>query len=171
MQKFQAGPLQKIRDCEIGSGVFIDDFVNLYECKIGADTRIGAFVEIGRGVTIGQRCVISNHAYICPGVTLEDDVFVGESVLFCNDKYARACNDEGVLLKDGDWTLLPTLVKSAASIAARSVILCDLTIGLAARIEAGAVVTRDVPDGARVGGNPAQIVGESQDDEKLSGLE
>jgi len=156
--KYQPGPLQRIRDVEVGEGTVIGDYVNLYECRIGAGTTIGAFVEIGKSVTIGQCCKISSHAYICPGVIIEEDVFVGEKVTFINDRYPRATNSAGVPATEADWTIRTTKVKRGASIAAGAVILCDVTIGAGAHIRAGAVVTRDVPDGATVAGNPARQI-------------
>ncbi len=159
MKNFQAGPLQKICNVQVGEGVIIEDFVNLYECQIGANTSIGSFVEIGKGVLVGRCCQIRSHAYICPGVSIEDEVFVGEGTTFINDRYARATNTKGLLATELDWTMRLTKVKRGASIEAKSVILCDLTIGEGARVKAGSVVTKDVPDGATVSGNPARIVG------------
>jgi UDP-2-acetamido-3-amino-2,3-dideoxy-glucuronate N-acetyltransferase len=156
--KYQPGPLQRIRDVEVGEGTVIGDFVNLYECRIGARTIISDFVEIGKTVSIGHHCRISAHAYVCPGVTIEDDVFVGEQVTFINDRFPRATNDDGTPCTESDWTVRPTLVKRGASIAAGAVILCDVTIGVEAHVSAGAVVTRDVPDGATVAGNPARVI-------------
>lgn len=156
--KYQPGPLQRIRDVEVGADTIIGDFVNLYECRIGSGTTIGAFVEIGKTVKIGQRCKISAHAYVCPGVTIEDDVFVGEQVTFINDRYPRAANVDGTLCTEADWTIRPTVVKRGASISAGAVILCDVTIGVDARVSAGSVVTRNVPDGATVSGNPARPI-------------
>lgn len=157
--KYQPGPLQRIRDVEVDETTVIGDFVNLYECRIGADTTIGAFVEIGKTVTIGQRCTIGCHAYICPGVTIEDDVFIGEQVSFINDRYPRATNAFGEPSTEADWTLCPTQVQRGASIAAGAVIMGDVTIGARATIQAGAVVINDVPDGATVAGNPARTIG------------
>lgn len=159
MKEIKPRLLQRIRDVKVGEGVEIDDFVNLYECMIGEGSRISAFVEIGKGVTVGRRCHICSHAYICPGVTIGDDVFVGEAVTFINDKYARATNAAGAPATEADWTLRPTTVKNGAYIGARTVILCDVTIGNQCRIAPGSVVTHDVPDGATVAGNPASIVG------------
>jgi UDP-2-acetamido-3-amino-2,3-dideoxy-glucuronate N-acetyltransferase len=153
--KYQPGVLQRIRDVEVDESTVIGDFVNLYECFIGSDTTIGAFVEIGKTVIVGKRCRISNHAYICPGVTIEDDVFVGERVSFINDRYPRATNDSGEPATEADWTLSPTTVKCGAIIAAGAVIMGALTIGEGAKIAPGSVVTKDVPAGATVAGNPA----------------
>lgn len=156
--KYQPRPLQLIRDVEVGEGTVIGDFVNLYECHIGAGTTIGAFVEIGKTVRIGDRCKVSSHAYICPGVIIEDDVFIGEGVSFINDRYPRATNSAGAVSSEADWKLSPTLIKRGASIAAGAVILCDVTIGERARVSAGAVVTKDVPAGMTVAGNPARQI-------------
>jgi|AGTN01.2.fsa_nt_gi Serine acetyltransferase len=156
--KYQPGPLQKIRDVEVCEGTVIGDFVNLYECRIGAGTIIGDFVEIGKTVVIRNRCRISNHAYICPGVTIEDDVTVGEKVNFINDRYPRATNAAGRSATESDWELRTTTVKCGASIGSGAVILCDITIGAGAFVEAGAVVTKNVPDGATVAGNPARVI-------------
>lgn len=156
--KYQPGALQKIRDVEVDETTVIGDFVNLYECRIGADTVIGDFVEIGKTVSVGRRCRIGSHAYICPGVTIEDDVFVGEKVTFINDRYPRATNASGAPATEADWTLSPTTVKRGTSISAGAVIMGDVTIGVDAKIAAGAVVTRDVADRATVAGNPARKV-------------
>ena len=158
MKKYEPGPLQLARDVVVGEDVHIDDFVNLYECEIGDESKVDSFVEIGAGVTVGKRCRINTQAYICPGVTIEDDVFIGERVMFTNDKYARAITPSGELSTAADWTLLPTLIKSGAYIGSRVSVLCDITIGKGARVEPGSVVTKDVPDGVTVAGNPAQIV-------------
>ncbi len=116
--KYQPGALQRIRDVEVDESTVIGDFVNLYACRIGADTTIGAFVEIGSTVVIGQRCKIGSHAYICPGVTIEDDVCIGERVSFVNDRYPRATNASGMPATRADWNLCPTTVKAGATIAA-----------------------------------------------------
>jgi len=158
MKIFEPGPLQLAREVSVGDGVQIYDFVNLYECEIGDETVVLPFVEIGAGVIVGKRCRIKSQAYICPGVTIEDDVFIGERVIFTNDKYARAVNSDGEPSTSADWTLFPTLIRCGAHIGAGSVLLCDLTVGRGARVEPGSVVTRDVPDGATVAGNPARIV-------------
>ena len=123
------------------------DLVNLYGCAIGDGTRIGAFVEIQRGAVIGARCKISSHTFICEGVTIEDEVFVGHGVMFINDPHPRATAENGALQTEADWTCLPTRVKRGASIGSGAVILCNVTIGERALIGAGAVVTKDVaPD-------------------------
>lgn len=156
--KYQPGALQRIRDVEVDESTVIGDFVNLYECRIGAETTVGSFVEIGKTVIIGKRCKISSHAYICPGVTIEDDVFVGERVSFINDRFPRATNSSGVPATEADWILSPTTIKCGAFIGAGTAIMGALTIGERARIAPGSVVTRDVPDGAIVAGNPAREV-------------
>ena len=138
--------------------IFHPDLVNLYGCRIGDDTKVGAFVEIQKGATIGQRCKISSHTFVCEGVTIEDDVFVGHGVMFINDKYPRASTD-GRLQTEADWSVVPTVVRRGASIGSGAVILCGVTIGSGAMVGAGAVVTRDVADGAIVAGTPARLIG------------
>jgi acetyltransferase-like isoleucine patch superfamily enzyme len=139
------------------------DLVNLYGCRIGAETRIGAFVEIQRNAAIGPRCKISSHTFICEGVTLEEGVFVGHGVMFTNDLHPRAVNPDGSLQTDANWSLVPTLVKRRASIGSNATILAGITIGEGALVGAGAVVTRDVPDHAVVAGVPAKVVGRAKD--------
>lgn len=149
--------LQKITDdVVIGEDCYIADFVNLYGCKVGNQTKIGAFVEIQKGASIGERCKISSHTFICEGVTIEDEVFVGHGVLFINDPLPRATTGKGTLQTESDWSVHPTTVKRGASIGSGAVILCDVSIGEGALIGAGAVVTRDVPAGSVVAGNPAR---------------
>jgi UDP-2-acetamido-3-amino-2,3-dideoxy-glucuronate N-acetyltransferase len=138
------------------------DLVNLYGCEIGPDTRIGTFVEVQTGANIGARCKISSHSFVCEGVTLEAEVFVGHGVMFTNDRYPRATNEDGSLQSADDWTLERTLVKRGASIGSNATIGCGIVIGARAMVGAGAVVTRDVPDGAIVAGVPARIVGQPQ---------
>jgi UDP-2-acetamido-3-amino-2,3-dideoxy-glucuronate N-acetyltransferase len=137
--------------------IFHPDLVNLYGCKIGEDTKVGTFVEIQKGATIGARCKISSHSFICEGVTLEDEVFVGHGVMFTNDKVPRATS-EGALQTEADWTVIPTLVCKGASIGSGATIICGVTIGEKAVIGAGAVVTRNVPPGAIVAGVPARAM-------------
>jgi acetyltransferase-like isoleucine patch superfamily enzyme len=137
--------------------VFHRDLVNLYGCRIGAGSKIGTFVEIQKGATIGERCKISSHSFVCEGVTIEDDVFVGHGVMFINDPYPRATAD-GRLQTEADWTVVPTLVRRGASIGSGAAILCGVTIGEGALVGAGAVVTRDVPAGATVAGVPARVL-------------
>lgn len=143
-------------DVKLGSGVQLFGFVNLYGCEVGEDTRIGTFVEIQKGVTIGARCKISSHTFICEGVIIEDEVFVGHGVTFVNDRYPRAVTDEGVPKGKGDWECQRTLVESGASIGSGSTLLGGLTIGKGATVGAGSVVTRDVAPYSTVAGNPAR---------------
>jgi acetyltransferase-like isoleucine patch superfamily enzyme len=148
-------PYRLIAEVEFGENVVVYPFANLYGCKIGDDTRIGPFVEIQRGAVIGANCKIQSHTFICDGVTIEDEVFVGHGAMFINDKTPRARATEGRLQTDEDWELLPTLVEQGATIGSGAVILGGLTIGRDALVGAGAVVTRSVPEGATVVGNPA----------------
>jgi len=143
---------------KLGRNVRIHDFVNLYGCEIGDDVKIGTFVEIQKGVKVGNRCKISSHSFICEGVTLEEGVFIGHNVTFTNDRYPRATNRHGELQTEADWKCVPTLVKRGASIGSGATLLCGITIGENAMIGAGSVVTKDVPAGATVAGNPARIV-------------
>lgn len=143
-------------DVKMGKGVVIRAFVNLYGCTIGDETRIGTFVEIQKGVRIGARCKVSSHSFICEGVLLGDGVFVGHNVSFTNDRYPRAVNGDGTLKTDADWTCQRTVVEDGASIGSGSTILGGITIGAGAMVGAGSVVTRDVPPGAVVAGNPAK---------------
>jgi len=144
-------------DVVLGEGVRIFSFVNLYGCAIGDESMVGAFVEIQRGAVIGKRCKVSSHSFICEGVTLEDEVFVGHGVMFTNDKQPRATNADGTLQTAKDWTMERTLVKKRASIGSGAVILCGITIGEGALVGAGAVVTKDVAAGVVVAGVPARI--------------
>lgn len=139
------------------------DLVNLYGCRIAAGTRIGTFVEIQKNAVIGRNCKISSHSFVCEGVTIEDNVFIGHGVMFTNDLHPRATNPDGSLQTDSDWTVLPTLVKRGASIGSNATILPGVTIGENAQIGAGAVVIEDVPNHAIVVGVPARIVGYTQD--------
>ena len=143
-------------DVELGPGVRLAPFVNLYGCAIGAESRVGAFVEIQRGARVGRRCKISSHSFICAGVQIEDEVFVGHNVVFINDRDPRATNPDGSLQSERDWRLEPTLVRRGASLGSGAVIMCGVEIGAGALVGAGAVVTRDVPAGAVVSGNPAR---------------
>jgi acetyltransferase-like isoleucine patch superfamily enzyme len=152
-------PFQRIApDVKLGRNVRPHGFVNLYGCEIGDDVKIGTFVEIQKGVKIGNRCKISSHTFICEGVTLEDEVFVGHNVTFTNDRYPRATNGNGQLQTDADWACIRTLVKRGASIGSGATLLCGITIGENAMIGAGSVVTRDVPPDTVVAGNPARVV-------------
>lgn len=144
-------------DVRLGPRVRLSPFVNLYGCEIGGDTRLGAFVEVQRGAMIGQRCKISSHTFICSGVTIEDEVFVGHGVVFINDRNPRATTEDGAPQTESDWRMEGTVVRRGASIGSGSVILCGVEIGAGAMVGAGAVVTRDVPPGAVVTGNPARV--------------
>jgi UDP-2-acetamido-3-amino-2,3-dideoxy-glucuronate N-acetyltransferase len=148
---------------EEGVVIFHRDLVNLYGCHIGAGTKIGAFVEIQKNATIGRRCKISSHTFVCEGVTIEDDVFVGHGVMFINDPYPRATL-EGRLQTEADWTVVPTRVCRGASIGSGAAILCGVTIGERALVGAGAVVTRDVPADTTVAGVPARALARSRRD-------
>jgi UDP-2-acetamido-3-amino-2,3-dideoxy-glucuronate N-acetyltransferase len=149
-------------DVIIGPGVriFQPDLVNLYGCSIGAETKIGAFVEIQKNASIGERCKISSHSFICEGVTIEDECFVGHGVMFTNDIYPRAVNADGSPQTEADWKVVKTIVKKRASIGSNATILAGITIGEGALIGAGAVVTRDVASFAIVAGVPACVVGD-----------
>jgi UDP-2-acetamido-3-amino-2,3-dideoxy-glucuronate N-acetyltransferase len=145
-------------DVKLGKSVCIREFTNLYGCEIGDDVKIGTFVEIQKGVKVGNRCKISSHTFICEGVTLEDDVFVGHNVTFINDRHPRATNGNGRLQTDADWVCIRTLIKRGASIGSGTTLLCGITIGENAMIGAGSVVTKDVPPGAVMAGNPAKMI-------------
>src|SRR5437016_14627581 len=149
-------------DVRLGKDVriFQADLVNLYGCTLGDSTKVGAFVEIQKNATIGARCKISSHTFICEGVTIEDEVFVGHGVMFINDKFPRATTNDGKLQGPADWKVEPTRICRRASIGSNATILCGLTIGEGATIGAGAVVTRDVPPQAIVAGVPARPVGD-----------
>lgn len=149
-------------DVKLGKDVRIHAFVNLYGCEIGDHTSIGTFVEIQKGVKVGARCKIQSHTFICEGVTLEDEVFVGHNVNFLNDRYPAATNSDGSRKAETDWTLERTLVKRRAAIGTGAVIMPGVTIGEQALVGAAAVVTKDVPDGAVVVGNPARVVSASR---------
>jgi len=145
-------------DVRLGRNVTIHNFVNLYGCTIGDETRLGTFVEVQKNASIGKRCKISSHSFICEGVTIEDEVFIGHGVMFINDKYPRATNVDGALQTEADWRVQQTLVRRGASIGSNATVLGGLVIGAHATIGAGSVVTRSVPDGAVVAGNPARQV-------------
>jgi acetyltransferase-like isoleucine patch superfamily enzyme len=145
-------------DVKLGKGVKLSAFINLYGCEIGDETKIGAFVEVQKNARIGRRCKISSHTFICEGVTIEDGVFVGHGVTFINDSYPRATTSEGALQTAKDWHVEPTLVKSGASIGSGATILSNLVIGKNAIVGAGSVVTKDVPEGVVVIGNPARFL-------------
>jgi UDP-2-acetamido-3-amino-2,3-dideoxy-glucuronate N-acetyltransferase len=157
-----SAPLQNLQlvapDVKLGKGVRIYGFTNLYGCEIGDDAKVGTFVEIQKGVKVGKRCKISSHSFICEGVTLEDDVFIGHNVTFINDLYPRATNEDGKLQTEADWACIPTVVKRGASIGSGATLLCGITIGERAIVGAGSVVTKDVPADAIVAGNPARLM-------------
>jgi len=152
-------------DVTLGRDVVIHhpDQVNLYGCRIGDGTRVGSFVEIQRNAVVGARCKISSHTFICEGVTLDDEVFVGHGVMFINDLYPRATNEDGSIKTDSDWELVPTTVKRRAGIGSNATILAGVSIGESALIGAGAVVRDDVPDFAIVAGVPARVIGDVRD--------
>lgn len=149
-------PKKSLRDVRLGKNVRIADFVNLYECEVGDNSKVGAFVEIQKGARIGRNVKVSSHTFICEGVTIEDDVFIGHNVSFINDKYPRSTTD-GRLQTDEDWEVVPTLVRRGASIGTSATILCGITIGENAIIGAGSVVTRNVPENTIVAGVPARF--------------
>ena len=148
----------RLNDVKLGEDVKIYSFVNAYGCEIGDESRVGAFVEIQKGVKIGRRCKVSSHSFLCEGVIIEDNVFIGHGVMFTNDKYPRATNSDGTAQGEADWTVLPTVVKKGASIGTNATIIAGVCIGENAMIGAGAVVTKDVPDNAVAAGVPARVV-------------
>ncbi len=145
-------------DVKLGKDVKLSKFINLYGCQIGDNTKIGAFVEVQKNATIGKNCKISSHTFICEGVTIEDDAFIGHSVTFINDSYPRATTGGGQLQTEADWKVERTIVKKGASIGSGSTILANLTIGENAIVGAGSIVTKDVPANAIVAGNPAKVL-------------
>lgn len=159
-------PYRLIDDVDFGEDVVVYSFTNLYGCRIGDGTRIGTFVEIQRGASIGARCKIQSHAFICDGVAIGDEVFVGHGVMFVNDKTPRATNAAGELAGEGDWELLPIVVESGATLGSGAVILGGLTIGAGALVGAGAVVTADVAPGAVVAGVPARARHSAADEDR-----
>lgn len=145
------------RDVKLGANVRLAPFVNLYGCEIGNDTRLGTFVEIQRDARIGARCKISSHTFICSGVEIEDEVFIGHGVMFINDRHPRAVNPDGSPQRESDWVLEKTVIRRGASIGSGAVIMCGIEIGAGAMVAAGALVTRDVPANATVAGVPARL--------------
>jgi len=145
-------------DVKLGQDVIIYNFVNLYGCEIGDGTKIGSFVEIQKGVFVGRNCKISSHSFICEGVTIADEVFIGHGVIFINDKYPRATAADGSLQSEDDWSVVEKVVGRGASIGSGATILCGVTIGEYAIVGAGAVVTKDVPAGTSAAGNPARLL-------------
>jgi acetyltransferase-like isoleucine patch superfamily enzyme len=145
-------------DVRLGRNVKLAQFINLYGCEIGDETKVGAFVEVQKNARIGSRCKISSHTFICEGVSIEDCVFIGHGVVFINDTYPRAANPDGALQTEADWKVEKTLVKKGASIGSGSTILSKVTIGENAIVGAGSVVTKDVPANVIVAGNPAKFL-------------
>ena len=145
-------------DVKLGRDVKLSKFINLYGCEIGDETKIGAFVEIQKNASVGKRCKISSHTFICEGVTIEDDVFIGHGVTFINDSYPRATTSEGQLQTEADWKVERTLVKKGASIGSGATVLSGISIGENAIVGAGSVVTKDVPPNTIVAGNPARVL-------------
>lgn len=145
-------------DVKLGRDVKLSQFINLYGCEIGDESKIGAFVEIQKNATVGKRCKISSHTFVCEGVTIEDSVFIGHGVTFTNDTYPRSTAANGSLQTQADWKVEPTLVKKGASIGSGATILCNTTIGENAIVGAGSVVTKDVPANSIVAGNPARVL-------------
>ena len=143
---------------KLGKDVRLGDFVNLYGCTIGDETKIGPFVEIQKNAFIGKRCKIQSHTFICEGVTIEDEAFVGHGVMFTNDKYPRATADSGSLQTEADWKVVPTVIKRRASIGSNATIMCGVTVGEEAIVGAGSVVLHDVPAKTIVAGNPAKVI-------------
>jgi len=145
-------------DVKLGQGVKLSKFINLYGCQIGDETKIGAFVEIQKNATVGRRCKISSHTFVCEGVSIEDNVFIGHGVTFINDSYPRATTSDGQLQTEQDWQVETTVVKRGASIGSGSTILSNVVIGENAIVGAGSVVTHDVPPNTVVAGNPAKVL-------------
>ena len=145
-------------DVKLGRDVKLSKFINLYGCEVGDETKIGAFVEIQKNATVGKRCKVSSHTFICEGVTIEDNVFVGHGVTFINDSYPRATTAEGDLQTEADWKVERTVIKKGASIGSGTTILCNIVVGENAIVGAGSVVTKDVPPNSIVAGNPARLL-------------
>jgi acetyltransferase-like isoleucine patch superfamily enzyme len=153
----ESGPMRHLVNVRVGEGVKIFSFVNAYGCEIGDHTKIGTFVEVQKNARIGRNCKISSHSFICEGVEIQDEVFLGHNVTFINDLFPRAAKG-GALRTEEDWKVVPTVVRKGASIGSSATILCGVTIGEGAVVGAGSVVTRDVPAGAVVAGNPARVL-------------
>jgi acetyltransferase-like isoleucine patch superfamily enzyme len=152
-------PLKKIASTVIlGANVVLGDFINLYGCRIGDNTKIGPFVEIQKGCTIGKNCKIQSHSFLCEGVLIEDEAFVGHGVMFINDRYPRSATAAGALQTEADWKVVTTVIKKGASLGSNATILCGVTVGEGAIVGAGSVVTKDVPPGVIVSGNPARVM-------------
>lgn len=145
-------------DVRLGQNVKLSKFINLYGCSVGDNTKIGAFVEIQKNASVGKNCKVSSHSFICEGVTIEDDVFIGHGVMFINDSFPRATSTNGAMQTEADWKVERTIVSGGASIGSGATILSKVTIGKRALVGAGSVVTRDVPDNAVVAGNPARVL-------------
>ena len=145
-------------DVQLGKDVKISAHVNLYGCSIGDETKIGAFVEIQRGAVIGKRVKVSSHTFICEGITIEDNAFIGHGVIFINDLFPRSTNEDGSMQTSRDWKCIPTLIRRGASIGSNATILCGITVGEGAIVGAGSVVTKDVPERTIVAGNPARVL-------------
>jgi UDP-2-acetamido-3-amino-2,3-dideoxy-glucuronate N-acetyltransferase len=156
-----------LRNAQLGAETVVThpDLVNIYGCSIGDGTKIGPFVEIQKNSHVGARCKISSHSFICEGVTIEDEVFVGHGVMFTNDLFPRACAPNGGLKTEAEWSMVPTRIRQGAAIGSNATIICGVTIGRFALVGAGAVVTRDVPDYAIVSGVPAKVSGDVRDRE------
>ena len=145
-----------VKDTRMGRAVTVHNYVNVYGCEIGESTTLGSYVEVQKNATIGKNCKISSHSFVCEGVTIEDEVFVGHGVMFINDKKPKACNTDGSKQQDGDWKLEKTIVRKRASIGSNATILCGIEIGENAVVGAGSVVTKNVPANTTVYGNPAK---------------
>lgn len=156
-------PKRSLNNVQVGEGVKIYDFVNAYHCSIDDGSKVGTFVEIQKGATIGKNCKISSHSFICEGVHIEDNVFIGHNVTFINDRFPRATNPDGSIQTDADWSMEETWVKKGASIGSSVTILCGLTIGEGAIVGAGSVVTKNVPPFTIVAGNPAKIIRKTEE--------
>lgn len=158
MQTLSIPDVKISSDVQLGEHVRIFPYSNLYGCRIGDYVKIGTFVEIQKGVVIGNRCKISSHTFICEGVIIEDDVFIGHNVTFINDRYPRSTNKNGQLKNESDWKCIPTVIKRGCSIGSSCTILCGVTIGIDSMVGAGSVVTKDIPDYSVAVGNPSRIL-------------